>query len=184
MKKISDETLIEDLRSVAAFFGEQSITLSEYLNHGEYSKKPFLDRWGTWNKAVEQAGLRVNKARGGNFGSVKTPVAVGDTPFTKGGIYGRKRIRGNQYLAILKRDCFKCAICGASPAINPKVELHIDHIIPVSKGGGNEVSNLWTLCSKCNYKKLDKIDVDVILYAREYFDSLSTRDNPPTSLQV
>ncbi|MBO5914452.1 MAG: HNH endonuclease, partial [Clostridia bacterium] len=33
---------------------------------------------------------------------------------------------------VLKRDNFKCCACGASPAKDPSVELHIDHIVPWS----------------------------------------------------
>lgn len=58
--------------------------------------------------------------------------------------------------AVLKRDNFKCCACGASPAKNPSVELHIDHIIPWSKGGETELSNLQTLCSICNLGKSNK----------------------------
>ena len=54
---------------------------------------------------------------------------------------------------VLKRDHFKCCACGASPAKDPSVELHIDHIIPWSKGGKTEPDNLQTLCSKCNLGK-------------------------------
>lgn len=54
---------------------------------------------------------------------------------------------------VLKRDHFKCCFCGASPAKDPSVELHIDHIIPWSKGGQNTLDNLQTLCSKCNLGK-------------------------------
>ena len=56
---------------------------------------------------------------------------------------------------VLKRDNFKCCACGASPAKNPSVELHIDHIIPYSKGGETTLDNLQTLCSKCNIGKSD-----------------------------
>ncbi len=56
---------------------------------------------------------------------------------------------------VLKRDNFKCCACGASPAKDPSVELHIDHIIPWSKGGETTVENLQTLCSKCNIGKSD-----------------------------
>lgn len=56
---------------------------------------------------------------------------------------------------VLKRDRFKCCACGASPAKNPSVELHIDHIIPWSKGGNTSLENLQTLCSKCNLGKSD-----------------------------
>ena len=58
---------------------------------------------------------------------------------------------------VLKRDNFKCCACGASPAKNPAVELHIDHIIPWSKGGETEMENLQTLCSKCNLGKSDSL---------------------------
>ena len=54
---------------------------------------------------------------------------------------------------VLKRDNFKCCACGASPAKDPSVELHIDHILPFSKGGETTLENLQTLCSKCNLGK-------------------------------
>ena len=56
---------------------------------------------------------------------------------------------------VLKRDNFKCCACGASPAKDPSVELHIDHIIPWSKGGESTLKNLQTLCFKCNIGKSD-----------------------------
>lgn len=56
---------------------------------------------------------------------------------------------------VLKRDNFKCCACGASPAKNPSIELHIDHIVPWSKGGDTVLENLQTLCSKCNIGKSD-----------------------------
>jgi len=40
-----------------------------------------------------------------------------------------------------------CLFCGS------KERLTIDHIIPVSKNGGNNEENLQCLCSKCNSKK-------------------------------
>ena len=56
---------------------------------------------------------------------------------------------------ILKRDNFRCQICGA--CANDGVKLHVDHIIPVSKGGLTEISNLRTLCDRCNLGKSDKM---------------------------
>lgn len=58
---------------------------------------------------------------------------------------------------VFKRDNFKCCICGASPAKDVSIELHIDHIIPWSKGGETEIDNLQTLCSRCNIGKSDYI---------------------------
>lgn len=58
---------------------------------------------------------------------------------------------------VLKRDNFKCCACGASPAKDTTVELHIDHIIPWSKGGETTIDNLQTLCSACNLGKSDSL---------------------------
>ena len=50
---------------------------------------------------------------------------------------------------VLNRDkC--CRLCGRKP---PEVVLEVDHIFPVSKGGGNEISNLQALCRQCNRAK-------------------------------
>lgn len=61
---------------------------------------------------------------------------------------------------VLARDRFTCRFCGASPTKDPAVTLHIDHIIPWSKGGETTLNNLQTLCSKCNLGKSDII-VDI-----------------------
>ncbi len=58
---------------------------------------------------------------------------------------------------VFKRDNYKCCVCGTSPAKDPSIELHIDHIIPWAKGGESVMDNLQTLCSKCNLGKSDWI---------------------------
>ncbi|MEH2067557.1 MAG: HNH endonuclease signature motif containing protein [Nostoc sp.] len=52
--------------------------------------------------------------------------------------------------AVLQRDSHKCVSCGKSP---PEVILEVDHKKPFSKGGGNDMSNLQTLCFECNRGK-------------------------------
>ena len=58
---------------------------------------------------------------------------------------------------VLVRDKFTCRCCGASPMKDSSVTLHIDHIIPWSKGGETSLQNLQTLCAKCNLGKSDLI---------------------------
>lgn len=67
----------------------------------------------------------------------------------------RKMSPGLRY-DVLKRDGFKCVLCGRTAEQGCK--LHVDHIIPVSKGGKTEVNNLRTLCEDCNLGKSDKFD--------------------------
>jgi 5-methylcytosine-specific restriction endonuclease McrA len=52
---------------------------------------------------------------------------------------------------IYKRDNNSCQYCGSTR------HLTIDHIIPKSKGGSEEWTNLVVACSKCNTKKGDKL---------------------------
>ena len=56
---------------------------------------------------------------------------------------------------IMRRDGFQCTICSAS---GKNARIQIDHIIPVSKGGSNEESNLRVLCFECNHGKSDKVE--------------------------
>ena len=58
--------------------------------------------------------------------------------------------------AIKKRDNYTCCLCGNSVFSEPNLLLEVDHIIPVSKGGKTESSNLQTLCWKCNRAKSNK----------------------------
>lgn len=64
----------------------------------------------------------------------------------------RKSITTRTRFEIFKRDCFTCLYCGNHP---PAVVLHVDHIVPVSKGGGCESENLATSCQSCNLGKSD-----------------------------
>ena len=56
---------------------------------------------------------------------------------------------------VYSRDNFTCVYCGRKP---PEVALEIDHIIPVSYGGGNNMDNLATSCNQCNAGKKNRLD--------------------------
>lgn len=52
----------------------------------------------------------------------------------------------------------KCQICGLREPFNQyRKYLTIDHIIPISKGGENYISNIQPLCFNCNSVKKDKV---------------------------
>lgn len=54
-----------------------------------------------------------------------------------------------------------CGFCGTS-LDRPKA--HLDHIIPLAKGGPHDDSNLQLLCATCNHRKHAK---DPVAFARE-----------------
>lgn len=53
---------------------------------------------------------------------------------------------------VFQRDKHTCQYCGRKP---PEVRLEVDHRIPVSKGGTDDLDNLITACEDCNRGKGD-----------------------------
>lgn len=72
---------------------------------------------------------------------------------------------------VFKRDLFTCQYCGRS---SPEVELQVDHMVPQAKGGLDDIDNLITACSECNYAKND-IPLSDWTYPMNVFDS-QTKD--------
>lgn len=64
---------------------------------------------------------------------------------------GKAFISGELRRLVLERDAYRCKLCESY------FDLTVDHILPESKGGGLELSNLQTLCRSCNSKKGVKI---------------------------
>ncbi|TAF53678.1 MAG: HNH endonuclease [Oscillatoriales cyanobacterium] len=64
----------------------------------------------------------------------------------------RARLSPDVRQYVLNRDRHQCQSCGQS------INLQIDHIIPLARGGSNDLSNLQTLCQTCNLRKRDRLD--------------------------
>ena len=71
--------------------------------------------------------------------------------------YQRQLMSPSLRYDIMQRDNFRCVLCGKS-AEEDGVKLHVDHIVPVSKGGKTVPENLRTLCEDCNLGKGAKYD--------------------------
>lgn len=102
----------------------------------------------------------------GVSGPITTPRLVRKTGWTAGYIEeAAAELRDSAYAHILAgrehrrtlpaalravvftRDGFSCRRCGSSE------QLSVDHIIPVSRAGTDDLDNLQTLCQPCNNKK-------------------------------
>lgn len=75
--------------------------------------------------------------------------------FYKGYKEGRYNIRDlmDNNVAKLKSDNLHCWYCGCE--VSSPNELTIDHIFPRSKGGSNDIDNIFMVCKKCNSSKRD-----------------------------
>ena len=64
----------------------------------------------------------------------------------------RGRVSNKIRFAVYARDNYKCVMCGRK-----NVDLEVDHIFPIAKGGKSNFDNLQTLCHRCNALKSDTI---------------------------
>lgn len=55
-------------------------------------------------------------------------------------------------LAIFERDGWRCRYCGDTEG-----PFECDHVLPISRGGSNDESNLATACRRCNRSKRAKL---------------------------
>ena len=79
-------------------------------------------------------------------------------------------VSGSIRYNVLKRAKHRCELCGGH---EEQVALHVDHIIPRSKGGPDDISNFQALCMTCNTNKRDTDDTDF----RGVLESYSDRED-------
>jgi hypothetical protein len=60
---------------------------------------------------------------------------------------------------VFQRDEWKCVACGRSS--HHDIILHVDHIVPRSRGGQDTLDNFQTLCNVCNSGKSNKDTTDL-----------------------
>ena len=158
-KRISENELIDEIGRMWIELGRQPTTTDIKNGLSKYSLHAFERRFGSWRKALEFFVDYMNGEK-----DIETPAQTEDKPEIKpvrkpntpktGIVHSTKRdISLRMRFLVMKRDDFKCCMCGRSPATNPGLELHIDHIKPWSKGGETVFDNLQTLCSDCNLGK-------------------------------
>lgn len=114
----------------------------------KYSYTTIKERFLGWTNACNEARLLLNED---NETIVSKKLVVGNK-INKNIINDneKRNIPLKLRLRVLKRDNYKCTLCGRSPSNEYGVELHIDHIEPFSKGGKTSFENLRTLCRECN----------------------------------
>lgn len=141
---IPDEELFENILTLWQHYGRQPrrAELAEPLS--KISQSAYNRRFGSWVAALEGFVAYANSAE------VPVPNRTDEQP---GGRQTGRDPSLRLRFKVLSRDRFTCQGCGASPATSAGVELHVDHIVPWSRGGETVIENLQTLCSKCNLGK-------------------------------
>lgn len=156
-KRYTDEECFENLLEVWTYYGRQPKHQEMKQEASKVGAKAYISRWGSWTKALYAFVERVNSDSSDSVIST-APVAEIEKPDLKNiSSEDKCDIRLGLRYDVLKRDSCKCVICGQSPATNHNTTLHIDHIVPFSKGGKTNIENLRTLCKDCHLGKSDKI---------------------------
>lgn len=119
--------------------------------------KAYVLRWGTWRKALEAFVAHVNEPVDVSKPNLVLPTQVKSDELVPDNRGTRGIPLGLRYF-ILKRDSFRCVLCGRSPALEHGLILHVDHIIAWANGGATVTDNLRTLCIHCNLGKSDKVE--------------------------
>jgi 5-methylcytosine-specific restriction endonuclease McrA len=68
-----------------------------------------------------------------------------------------ERVTSAQLERLMQKQRFRCAICLVKI---PEKRRHLDHVMPISRGGKHAISNLQWLCPPCNIEKRDKDPID------------------------
>lgn len=63
---------------------------------------------------------------------------------------------------LFARDDYQCQYCARrANELKPRESLTRDHLIPMSRGGTNEWSNVVTACSSCNTRKANRLPAEI-----------------------
>lgn len=160
IKKIEDEELFNEIERIWTSLGRQPTTTDMKKGVSKYSLDSFSRRFGGWRNTLTAFinYIQIDDSNDSeNSEEVEEIITSEEIQVKSNRKIQLKRTPRNINLKlrfkVLLRDNFKCCYCGASPAKDPNIILHIDHILPWSKGGETFIENLQTACSTCNFGK-------------------------------
>lgn len=154
-RRYSDEECFENLLRVWEHFGRPPKYQEMNTPPSVVGGKAYMGRWGTWNRAIHEFASFVESDAEAEESRDSEPTAVMEprpSPPRQRPEDRREPSIGVRY-RVLSRDRFRCVLCGRNPSADPGCELHVDHVLPVSKGGKTTIENLRALCEKCNLGK-------------------------------
>lgn len=92
--------------------------------------------------------VHAHRGRGASWARIGRALGVSrQSAYQRFALIQRVRVDPAVRDEVFAADGYRCRRCGTTD------DLTIDHIMPVSRGGTNERSNLQTLCRRCNCSK-------------------------------
>jgi 5-methylcytosine-specific restriction endonuclease McrA len=146
--QISKNDLICELARVWKLLGHRPSKTEWDNSDAKYSYTTYKTRFGGWVNACMALVENGTEAESSPRQSNQPKEVILKIPKEKS-----RNVPLKIRLGVLKRDDYKCVLCGRSPATHAGVTLHLDHIVPYSNGGAAVKDNLRTLCAECNWGK-------------------------------
>lgn len=160
-RRYTDDECYENVLSLWTYYGRQPHFAELNRPPSAVGSKAYVRRWGGWRTALAAFVDSVNEVGVSDAAdaSKAAPIVTEAGSGSSSASPVSRSISLSLRYRVLSRDRFRCVACGASPAKDPNVELHVDHIIPWSRGGLNVEGNLRALCFACNLGKGARTDV-------------------------
>jgi hypothetical protein len=157
---VSNEEYFRNLEEMWIALGRQPHHAEIQKPFSRYCAGAYEQRFGSWRKALEAFVDYVDNGPEEAAVNLTIPLPPNDAPpSTRARFTARHKtsraISWRLRFVVMRRDDFKCRACGRTPALQPGLVLHVDHIHPWSKGGETRMDNLQTLCEQCNIGKND-----------------------------
>jgi len=160
-KRYTDEDCFENIVELWTHYGRQPNFRELNSTPSRVGSKAYVRRWGGWRPALGAFINYINQSPSIPRRETDTTTEPSQSPLdsSKAPPSEPRSLSLALRYKVLCRDRFRCQICGRSPAKDIGVELHVDHLIPWSKGGQNTEENLRVLCFDCNLGKGAKHEV-------------------------
>ena len=142
----SETALLDNFKEVWDKLGKQPRVRDMKRPFSKFPSNQYKSQFGSWKNTLETFSLYINNKEEYEqlFSERPKPKRI------------KRSIGIKLRYNVFHRDYHKCVSCGRNPATDSSVELQVDHIIPLSKGGETIESNLQTLCKECNIGKSDR----------------------------
>src|SRR5208283_1973610 len=150
-KTLTDEELFENLEQLWERLGKQPIREDFVKPLSRYSHSVYSRRFGTYRKALEAfvASFERQTVEPKQDSQEAPQGEIDATPAMPAHRTSRSISWRTRFL-VMRRDDFKCRLCGVAPAIKPGTVLVVEHVHPWASGGETVMENLQTLCEQCN----------------------------------
>ena len=90
-RNINSNELIEDLRHVAEFLNQDTVTIDDYNQHGRFHATTLTRRFGSWFNCLSRAGLKPSRSK--NRDALCMSGGIADYDFG----HWRKELRPGEY---------------------------------------------------------------------------------------